>query len=71
MGARSSGTSGQPAANLARRERIVGSLPEAQRHDIAEWGSDHMAFRVRGKNFVFCDSEVRSLDTQDASSPPG
>ena len=35
-------------------------LPEAERVDIAEWG-DHPTFRVRGKNFVFCDQEARNL----------
>jgi predicted DNA-binding protein (MmcQ/YjbR family) len=41
-------------------ERIVGQLPEAERVDIAEWG-DHPTFRVRGKNFVFSDSEAEHL----------
>jgi predicted DNA-binding protein (MmcQ/YjbR family) len=46
--------------NLARLEQIVRALPEAERVDIKEWG-DHPAFRVRGKNFVFCDGEGRNL----------
>ena len=37
---------------MARLERIVSKLPEAERVDIAEWG-DHPTFRVRGKNFIF------------------
>jgi len=47
-------------ANMERLERIVARLPEATRVDIAEWG-DHPTFRVRGKNFVFSDSEARHL----------
>lgn len=46
--------------NMARLEAIVAALPEAARVDIAEWG-DHPSFRVRGKNFVFCDGEARHL----------
>ena len=45
---------------MARLERIVGRLPEAERVDVAEWG-DHPTFRVRGKNFVFCDADARHL----------
>jgi len=40
--------------NLSRIEKIVAGLPEAERVDVAEWG-DHPTFRVRGKNFIFCD----------------
>ena len=40
--------------NMARIEKIVAGLPEAERVDVAEWG-DHPTFRVRGKNFIFCD----------------
>jgi predicted DNA-binding protein (MmcQ/YjbR family) len=46
--------------NMERLERIVGSLPEAERVDIAEWG-DHPTFRVNGKNFVFSDHEANHL----------
>jgi len=46
--------------NMDRLERIVADLPEAERVDVAEWG-DHPTFRVRGKNFVFCDAEARNL----------
>ena len=41
-------------------ERIVSRLPEAERVDIVEWG-DHPSFRVRGKNFVFCDADADHL----------
>ena len=44
--------------NMDRLERIASSLPEAERVDIAEWG-DHPTFRVRGRNFVFCDVDAR------------
>jgi predicted DNA-binding protein (MmcQ/YjbR family) len=45
---------------MVRLERIAAELPEAQRVDIEEWG-DHPTFRVRGKNFVFADSEAAAL----------
>jgi predicted DNA-binding protein (MmcQ/YjbR family) len=48
------------ADNMDRLEAIVARLPEAERVDIAEWG-DHPTFRVRGKNFIFCDQEARHL----------
>jgi predicted DNA-binding protein (MmcQ/YjbR family) len=41
-------------------ERIVAELPEAERVDVEEWG-DHPTFRVRGKNFVFCDHDAGHL----------
>jgi predicted DNA-binding protein (MmcQ/YjbR family) len=46
--------------NMERLERIVADLPEAERVDIEEWGG-HPSFRVRGKNFVFCDAEAHHL----------
>jgi predicted DNA-binding protein (MmcQ/YjbR family) len=46
--------------NMARLERIVAKLPEAERVDVAEWG-DHPTFRVGGKNFVFCDGDAAHL----------
>ena len=49
--------------NMARLERIVAKLPEAERVDVAEWG-DHPTFRVRGKNFVFCDGEAVHLSVK-------
>lgn len=45
---------------MQRLERIVAELPEGERVDIADWG-DHPTFRVRGKNFVFCDQEAGHL----------
>jgi predicted DNA-binding protein (MmcQ/YjbR family) len=48
---------------MKRLERIVAELPEAVRVDIAEWG-DHPTFRVRGKNFVFCDQEAGHLSVK-------
>jgi predicted DNA-binding protein (MmcQ/YjbR family) len=48
---------------MSRLERIVAELPEAGRVDIAEWG-DHPSFRVRGKNFVFCDAEAQHLSVK-------
>jgi predicted DNA-binding protein (MmcQ/YjbR family) len=49
--------------NFDRLERIAMALPEAERVDIAAWG-DHPTFRVRGKNFVFCDGEGHSLSVK-------
>jgi predicted DNA-binding protein (MmcQ/YjbR family) len=40
--------------NMSRLEALALSFPEAQRVDVEAWG-DHPTFRVRGKNFVFCD----------------
>lgn len=45
---------------MARLERIVARLPEAQRVDIEAWGGEP-TFRVRGKNFVFTDEVARGL----------
>lgn len=69
--------------NMARLEAIAADLPEAERVDIAEWG-DHPSFRIRGKNFVFCDGEARHLSlklskeeaaavvaTDDSAEPSG
>jgi predicted DNA-binding protein (MmcQ/YjbR family) len=49
--------------NMARLERIVARLPEAERVDVAEWG-DHPTFRVNGKNFVFCDVDAVHLSVK-------
>ena len=46
--------------NMDRLERIVAGLPEAERVDVEEWG-DHPTFRVRNKNFVFCDAGAHHL----------
>jgi predicted DNA-binding protein (MmcQ/YjbR family) len=48
---------------MARLEKIAAALPEAERVDIAEWG-DHPTFRVRGKNFIFCDGAARNLSVK-------
>jgi predicted DNA-binding protein (MmcQ/YjbR family) len=45
---------------MKRLEQVVARLPEAERVDVAEWG-DHPTFRVRSKNFVFCDDTATSL----------
>lgn len=47
-------------SNMDRLEPIAASLPEAERVDIAAW-DDQPTFRVRGKNFVFCDAEAERL----------
>ena len=49
--------------NMERLEAIVARLPEAERVDIAEWG-DHPTFRVRGKNFIFCDGTGQHLSVK-------
>ena len=49
--------------NMARLERIVARLPEAERVDIEAWG-DEPTFRVRGKNFVFTDQTARGLSVK-------
>ena len=48
---------------MARLERMVDRLPEAVRVDIVAWG-DEPTFRVRGKNFVFCDQAARHLSVK-------
>jgi predicted DNA-binding protein (MmcQ/YjbR family) len=45
---------------MTRLERLVATLPEAVRVDVAEWG-DHPTFRVRGRSFVFCDADATHL----------
>jgi predicted DNA-binding protein (MmcQ/YjbR family) len=49
--------------NMARLERIVARLPEAERVDIEAWGGEP-TFRVRGKNFVFTDQSARGLSVK-------
>ncbi len=49
--------------NMERIEKIVAQLPEAERVDIVEWG-DHPTFRVRGKNFIFCDGTGQHLSVK-------
>ena len=48
------------ADNMRRLEEISLSLPEAQRVHI-EACDGHPTFRVRGKNFVFCNADATSL----------
>ncbi|MGG7101747.1 MmcQ/YjbR family DNA-binding protein [Rhodococcus sp. 24CO] len=48
------------ADNMRRLEEISLSLPEAQRVDIEAWDG-HPTFRVRGKNFVFCNGDATSV----------
>jgi predicted DNA-binding protein (MmcQ/YjbR family) len=45
---------------MRRLEKLVAELPEAVRVDVEEWGN-HPTFRVRGKNFVFCDQTATHL----------
>lgn len=56
--------------NMDRIERIAAALPEAERVDIEAWDG-HPTFRVRGKNFVFCDIDAQHLSlklTQDEAA---
>ena len=48
---------------MARLERIVATLPEAQRVDIEAWGGEP-TFRVRGKNFIFTDAEATGISVK-------
>jgi hypothetical protein len=57
--------------NMERIEKIVAQLPEAERVDVAEWG-DHPTFRVRGKNFIFCDGTGQHMSvklTKEEAAP--
>ncbi|MBA3742680.1 MAG: MmcQ/YjbR family DNA-binding protein [Sporichthya sp.] len=45
---------------MARLEATALALTEAQRVNIEAWG-DHPTFRVRNKNFVFCDQDATHL----------
>jgi predicted DNA-binding protein (MmcQ/YjbR family) len=45
---------------MARLERMVARLPEAERVDIEAWG-DEPTFRVNGKNFVFTDPAAQGV----------
>lgn len=47
-------------SRMQHLERIVAELPDAERVDVEGWG-DHPTFRVRGKNFVFCDHDAGHL----------
>jgi predicted DNA-binding protein (MmcQ/YjbR family) len=48
---------------MERLEGIVARLPEAERHNIEEWG-DHPTFRVGGRNFVFADPAGRGFSVK-------
>ena len=50
-------------SNMARLEKIVSRLPEAERVDIEAWG-DEPTFRVRGKNFVFTDQAASGISVK-------
>jgi len=45
---------------MERLEEIVSRLPETVRVDIEAWGGEP-TFRVRNKNFVFCDRDAKRL----------
>lgn len=47
-------------SNMERLEALTATLPEAVRVDVEAWG-DHPTFRVRGKNFIFCDDRATQL----------
>lgn len=47
-------------SNMTRLEQLVARLPEAERVDIEAWGGEP-TFRVRGKNFIFCNQAAESL----------
>lgn len=64
-----------PLDNMTRLEQIVARLPETARVDVEAWG-DEPTFRVRGKSFVFTDSEARGIsvklpkdEAEDGSDP--
>jgi predicted DNA-binding protein (MmcQ/YjbR family) len=48
---------------MHRLERIAARLPEAERVDIEAWGGEP-TFRVRNKNFVFCDLDATGLSVK-------
>ncbi len=47
-------------SNMPRLEAVALALPEAERVDVEAWDG-HPTFRVRGKNYVFCDGQATSL----------
>ena len=47
-------------SNMTRLEATALALPEAERVNVEAWG-DHPTFRVRNKNFVFCDAAATHL----------
>jgi predicted DNA-binding protein (MmcQ/YjbR family) len=48
---------------MARLERIVSRLPEAERVDVEAWGGEP-TFRVHGKNFIFTDPTAQGLSVK-------
>jgi predicted DNA-binding protein (MmcQ/YjbR family) len=55
--------SSNPSRNMARLERIVARLPEAERVDIEAWGGEP-TFRVRGRNFVFSALDASGISVK-------
>ena len=49
--------------NMARLEAMVERLPEAVRVDIEAWDGEP-TFRVRGKNFIFCDQDASGISVK-------
>jgi predicted DNA-binding protein (MmcQ/YjbR family) len=49
--------------NMARLEKIVARLPEAERVNVEAWGGEP-TFRVRNKNFVFTDEPVSRMSVK-------
>jgi predicted DNA-binding protein (MmcQ/YjbR family) len=47
-------------SNMHRLQALAFSFPEAERVDIVAWDGEP-TFRVRGKNFVFCDDTATRL----------
>ena len=48
---------------MRRLEGIVKELPEAERVDIEAWGGEP-TFRVRNKNFIFCNADATGLSVK-------
>jgi predicted DNA-binding protein (MmcQ/YjbR family) len=49
--------------NMERLEAMAARLPEAERVDIEAWGGEP-TFRVRGKNFIFCDQDATGISVK-------
>lgn len=49
--------------NMERLEAMAARLPEAERVDIEAWGGEP-TFRVRGKNFIFCDRDATGISVK-------
>ncbi|TSE01688.1 MmcQ/YjbR family DNA-binding protein [Skermania sp. ID1734] len=48
---------------MARLEALALALPETERVNIEQWG-DHPTFRVRGKVFIFSDTDATSISVK-------